>query len=169
MKTLFLTVLLLVAAAGVTRAAEAEALSSPAGPVILTVTGAISQTNSDGAAIFDRAMLSALEPISVKTFTPWTDGIQHFSGVSLASLLQKVGAEGDTLIARALNEYSAIMPLSDAKTFNVLLAMEWNGKAMTARDKGPVWIIFPLNGPATKALHPHNYKMVWQLRSLEVR
>ena len=42
------------------RHAEAGSLSSPTGPVVLTVTGRITNTNAGKTAEFDMAMLEAL-------------------------------------------------------------------------------------------------------------
>ena len=52
--------------------AAAQDLGSAEGDVILTVSGGIENTNGDGTASFDLAMLQALEPVTVETSTIWT-------------------------------------------------------------------------------------------------
>jgi hypothetical protein len=56
-------------------AASAQSLGAPDGPVILTVSGAVSHTNVDGAARFDHAMLERIGPTTLRTTTPWTEGL----------------------------------------------------------------------------------------------
>lgn len=152
--------------AGTSAAAE---LAVPQGPVILTVAGSIERTNADGEARFDRAMLVGLEWIEVETHTPWTEGPQRFAGVPLRRLLAAVGARGEVVTAVALNDYSATIPIDDASRFGALLALDQNGEAMTVRNKGPIWIVYPQSGPDGPTTERHNEKMVWQLRRLEVR
>lgn len=163
--------LVLLAAVAVTGTAGARAgeLPAPADPVILTVSGAIGRTNADGKARFDRALLETLGWVEIETFTPWTDGPQRFGGVRLSALLEAVGAEGHSLLARALNDYTAVIPIGDAAEFDVVLALDRNGKPLTVRGRGPVWIVYPARKPWEGEVDRHNDKMVWQLRSLEVR
>jgi hypothetical protein len=79
-----------LAAAGPVRAADA--LSLPAGEVVLTVTGAITASNDGASAVFDLAMLEALPQAEIETETPWTDGMTTFTGFRLADLLSLLGA-----------------------------------------------------------------------------
>lgn len=148
-------------------AALASTLAAPSGPVILTVSGSISEKNAGEVAQFDRSMLRELGWQSVDSYTRWTDGQTHFEGISLASLLDAVGASGKTMVAVALNDYSVRIPVSDAKDHNVLLALEMNGQQMKIRDKGPIWVIYPQT--QEQANEPRfDEKMIWQLKSIEI-
>ncbi|MCB1739863.1 MAG: molybdopterin-dependent oxidoreductase [Gammaproteobacteria bacterium] len=148
--------------------AQAE-LSKPLGRVILTVTGNISGTNAEGRAEFDQAMLAALGIHRFSTSTPWTDGAPEFEGVLLADVLSAVGARGERLDVIALNDYSAEIPLSDLKNYPVLLAWAVNGRHLTRRDKGPLWIMYPLDAHQELKENRINDRLVWQLTSVEVR
>lgn len=148
-------------------AAYASMLSEPTGPVILTVSGSISETNDGAAAKFDRAMLKGMDWQSVESYTTWTDGATTFGGVNLSTLLEAVGADGTTITAVALNDYSVRIPVSDATRYDVLLAMEMNGKQMKIRDKGPIWIVYPQTKEQVKEPQ-FDEKMIWQLKTIEV-
>lgn len=148
---------------------SADALPVPSGPVILSVSGAITRTNVEGNALFDRDMLATLGWTTIDSFTAWTEGPQSFSGVPLQGMLTAVGAEGTVIVARALNDYSAEIPISDADRFDVFLALEQQGQPMTTRDKGPVWIIYPQHRAPGERIDPNNHKMVWQLSTLEIQ
>ena len=83
----------------------ADTIASPTGTVILTVNGAIANTNSDGTAQFDRAMLGAFTQHELSTNNPFETGIQTYEGPLLRDLLAAVGASGSVLIAEALDGY----------------------------------------------------------------
>jgi hypothetical protein len=68
-------------------AVQAQGLPKPTGPVLLTVTGRISQRNAGDAAEFDAAMLNALAASQIVTRTPWHNTPAQFSGPSLKTHL----------------------------------------------------------------------------------
>ena len=149
--------------------AVTHALDAPSGPVILTITGQITETNAPGAAEFDIAMLEELGGVSLVTTTPWTTGPQDFVGVPMETLLDAVGADGQTLFVTALNDYHAELPTDDFYAYPVLLAYSLNGELMSVRDKGPLWIVYPRDENPVFGEPGNTYKWVWQLTTMEVR
>ena len=148
-------------------AAVAAPLAKPTGPVILTVTGAIAETNAPGRAEFDQAMLQALGTDEVRTSTEWTEGQPLFEGVRFSKLLDAVGAKGTTVLARALNDYSGEIAVDDLRKYPVLLALRINGAALHP-DKAPIWIIYPRDDyPALK--ERDDLLWAWQLATIDVR
>ena len=145
-----------------------EPLQAPQDTVILKVTGKLAVTNDGEAASFDRAMLASLPQTTLTSYTDWTSGEQTFTGVLLKDLLERIGAEGDSVNAIALNDYTAEIPWDDLGRFRVLLALTRNGAEMSVRDKGPIWIIYPNDQPPGSTPFQHNDKMVWQLARLNV-
>ncbi|WP_067219941.1 molybdopterin-dependent oxidoreductase [Marinomonas gallaica] len=147
----------------------ALALEAPKGRVILTVSGNITETNSDQGALFDREMLLELGVDSMDTGTPWTEGVNTFSGPRLAALLDTVGAKGESLSVTALNNYSANLPVQDAYDHNIMLAMDVNGKKMSVRDKGPIFVLYPFaDDPSLNNEVIHN-RSVWQVKAITVK
>lgn len=143
-------------------------LSTPTGRVLLTVSGAIDVHNGNGVAAFDRAMLETLDWQEIETYTSFTAGKQTFSGPTLASLFEAVRAQGGVIKATAINDYSVEFPLAYADNHDVILALEHNGKRMRVRDRGPIWIIFPLS-EAKAAQQPFDREMIWQLDRIVIR
>jgi hypothetical protein len=166
-KTAF-AVLILVgpAAAGPVRAADA--LSMPAGEVVLTVTGAITAVNDGTSAVFDMAMLEALPQAEIATETPWTEGMPTFTGFRLADLLSLLGAGGVTLKAHALNDYEVEIPIEDAASYGVVVAYRMNGAPMPASDKGPLWIIYPYSDVSDLRTETFYARALWNLDRLIV-
>lgn len=147
----------------------ALALEAPKGRVILTVSGNITETNSDQGALFDREMLLELGVDSMDTGTPWTEGVNTFSGPRLAALLDTVGAKGESLSVTALNDYSANLPVQDAYDHNIMLVMDVNGKKMSVRDKGPIFVLYPFaDDPSLNNEVIHN-RSVWQVKAITVK
>ena len=158
-----------VAAATGAGSVRAEALPQPAGVVILTITGAIAETNADGAAEFDLDMLRALGLVEFDTTTLWTDGVQHFTGVPLVRVLNRIGATGTAIRAEALNDYVISIPVEDAVEGGPILAFEQNGTRLSVRDKGPLWVVYPYDSdPAYKSEVIYS-RSVWQLQRMVVQ
>lgn len=160
--TLGLGLLLLMAPA------IAETLASPTGKPILTISGAITNTNADGTAVFDREMLEALGMESIKTKTPWFDGVSSFTGVRMNKLMEVVGASGKSVTAIALNDYVTTIPLSDFAEFGVILALKRDGEYMAVRDKGPLFIIYPFDSESELQSQTYFGRSAWQLAKLIV-
>ncbi len=148
----------------------AGGLAAPTGPVLLTVAGKLGKTNHDNGASLDEAMLAALPRHRIETSTPWTDGPNVFEGVLLSDLFDFLGVkDARTLRAVALNEYEIVIPFSEAIDHGALLAMYMDGKPLTRRDKGPIWIVYPRDGNPRIQDERHDARWVWQLVRIEVR
>lgn len=149
--------------------ASADGLAEPAGEVVLTVTGAIGKTNTDNAARFDRDMLRALPATRYETATIWTDGVHVFEGVLLAHLLEAVGASGSEVRAVALNDYAITIPVDGGDENDALVAYHMNGREMSVRDKGPLWVVYPYDSDAAFRTEVIYSRSIWQLNRIDVR
>lgn len=149
--------------------ASAEGLPAPDGNVILTVAGDIGVTNTaEATAAFDLAMLDALPQTSFKTETIWTEGVAEYSGVELSALLEAVEADGTQLLMTALNDYAIEVPADEAVSGGPILATRVDGRPLSVRDKGPIWVIYPFDdNPAYKTEVTYS-RSIWQLKSIEV-
>ncbi len=161
----------LMVAAGLLAAvpARAESLPAPQGDVILTVSGAITNTNDDGVARFDVALLDSLPRHSFATSTIWTEGVDTYEGVLLSDLLDAVGATGTDLMAKALNDYEIAFPLADVTANGPLLAYRANGKPMSVREKGPIWMIFPYDDVEAFRTEQTYARSIWQLDRIVIQ
>lgn len=145
---------------------HAAGLQAPAGRVILTVSGNITHTNDGDRAVFDRDMLEALGGAELAVTTPWTDGRQVFQGVLGKRILETVGARGERMLARAINDYQVEIPLSDLRDYPVLFALKQNGKYMRVRGKGPIWIVYPRETYPELDTDVITDRWVWQLKEI---
>lgn len=151
-------------------AAQSYDLPGPTGPVLLTVTEASGGTDRQDGVAFDAAMLAALPQHRIETSTPWTDGKNLFEGVLLADVIDFVGAgEARSFRAVALNEYEIVTSVAEAIGHGALLAMRMDGKPLTRRDKGPIWIVYPRDDNPEIQDERHDAKWVWQLTRIELQ
>ena len=159
----------LIAALMLSSASFAAPLPAPTGPVVLTVTGAIANTNNGAAAEFDMAMLDALTSHTTMTKTPWYDGVKTFRGPLGSALLETVGALGKTLKVLALNDYESEIPSTDFTDYAVILATTLDGKPMSIRDKGPIFVIYPFDEQPSLNNETYYGRSAWQVKSIEVK
>lgn len=118
---------------------------------------------------FDRDALYDLPRTEFTTSTVWTSGKLQFAGVRLSDLMTEIGATGDTIHVVALNDYAITLPMSDATPDGPIIAYEINGKPMTIRDKGPLWIVYPYDSDERFRTEIIYGRSVWQLVRIEVR
>lgn len=148
---------------------QAQPLPSPSGRIILTVSGKIGKTNGEGVARFDMAMLNSLPQRTIRTRTPWYPGVTEFTGPLLADVLALAEAGGTEIRASALNDYSIVIPATDAVDHQVVLATLLNGEPMSIRDKGPTFIVYPFDSKEELRASTYYERSIWQLKSLELK
>ena len=112
--------------------------------------------------------LDAMDQVTFRTTTLWTDGVVTFSGVPLADILAKAGVQGTAVEMRALNDYQVEMPLSVLEESIPLVATRMNGEQMSVRDKGPYWIVFPYDKSEKYQTETTYSYSIWQLARLRV-
>jgi hypothetical protein len=147
----------------------AAELARPSGPVVLTVVGHIERKNDGERAVFDRAMLHGIGLVKVRTTTPWTDGVMEFEGVPVKALLQAVGSRGQVLRATAINDYTIDLDAREFDAVPAILALRMNGTDLRVRDKGPLWLVYPRDDYPAVRSEMHNFKWIWQLKTITVR
>ncbi|SIS43218.1 hypothetical protein [Neptunomonas antarctica] len=149
---------------------HADELPHPKGQVVLTITGKILNSNSEeGVVRLDMAMLESLPAFTFQTVTPWTEGLHTYKGVLLNELLAWVDAEGDQLKVTALNDYSTLVEVSRIKPYPIILAYKSDGDYMKVRNKGPLWLLYPLSDYPELDTEGDYSSMVWQVKALVVQ
>lgn len=149
-------------------AALADPLPVPKDRVILSVAGAIAETTGAGVAEFDLAGFESLGTQTIETSTIWTDGVVTFRGVPLKTFLDRLGAKGSILRIWALNDYKVDVPTADAVENGPILAFEANGKPLSVRDKGPIWLVYPFDSDAQYQTEVIYARSIWQIERMEV-
>ena len=140
------------------------AITHASAQTLLTITG-----NGIAEPItLDKAALESMGEQSFETTTIWTEGVQSFTGVSLVALLQSLGVSEGVLLASAINDYTVEIPVSDAVENGPIIAYERNGKDMSIRDKGPLWVVYPYDANIDYQTEVVYSRSIWQLDRIEV-
>ena len=151
------TLLAIVAAA--TMAIAAPLVAST--PVLLTVTGAVENTNRgpvdpdmdklfaftevsfDNAMEFDLETLRGLPQTTVKADFPMGGDMVSFEGPLLSDVLAAAGATGETVTVQAMDGYAVEAPLSEMVEKGAVVALARDGKPLGIGGFGPTQIVFP--------------------------
>ncbi len=133
------------------------------GHVLLTLGGAVTETNlpargetdggllgylevtHDGAAGFDAAILDGLEHIQITIAYGPQDHKRDiaFSGPRLSDLMRMAGAEGKTAKPMAMDGYQSEIPWTSIETHQPIVATHADGSPMGIGGYGPTMIVFP--------------------------
>ena len=140
------------------------------GTIVLAKERVVLTINSDTViASFSIKQLEALPHSTIKTVTHWTEGMQTFEGVLLSTLVKNHQIKTNSLKAYALNNYSVDIPVSDLSKYPVLLAYKHNDNYIKIRNKGPLWVIYPLSDYPELNLPHINNRWIWQLKRIELK
>jgi len=142
---------------------NAAACSAPedAGPVLLTLTGAIGAGNRGAldpaldqmmakqklqfnrAHTFDFASLGALPQVTIKPTLEY-DNKQHvLSGPLLADVVNAAGASAASdVLLRAVDGYAVQVSLADLRKYRFIVATHLDGKALPLGGLGPLWAVY---------------------------
>ena len=82
-------------------------------------------------------------------------------------MLAAAGAEGSALRLRALNDYRVDIPADDVRRYDVIVAHQLNGQALTVRDKGPLFLMYPFDRHPELRNSVYFSRCIWQLRHIE--
>ncbi|MCE9579190.1 MAG: molybdopterin-dependent oxidoreductase [Deltaproteobacteria bacterium] len=127
---------------------------------VLTISG---QTRG-GRFSLDWAALGALATTHVVTTEPQDPtrkGVKiDFRGVLVRTLLAKVGAkpEATEVTFVAIDAFRAPVATADAQRFDMLLALEADGKPLPRDQGGPIFLVHPHSTqPETQTLYPDRF------------
>lgn len=136
--------------------------ATPAGPVLLTVTGEIAAPNRgpldhaldqmmhkqklefDRAHVFDFAALAALPAIEIRPTLEY-DGKRHtLRGPLLADVMRAAGADpqAEGYVLRAIDGYAVMVAREDALKYRFIVATHLDGKPMALGGLGPLWAVY---------------------------
>jgi len=140
---------------------KAPACAQDAGPVLLTVTGAIGAGNRGAldpaldqmmakqklqfnrAHTFDFASLCALPQTTIRPTLEY-DGKQHvLSGPLLTEVMKVAGAAAASdVLLRAVDGYAVQVPMADLRKYRFIMATHLDGKAIPLGGLGPLWAVY---------------------------
>jgi hypothetical protein len=139
--------------------------SVPEGTILIVEKQADASPKSAG---FTLAELENLSGRTATVRTPWFEGKVEFSGPYLRDVIAAAGIDAETVRITALNDYEVEFPVEDALKFDVILATRMNGKPMSVRNKGPLFVIYPFDKNPELYTEKYFNRSVWQVKSIKV-
>lgn len=118
---------------------------------------------------FDMHALEALPQRTYTVVTPWYLRSVSFQGPLLRDVLASAGASGTRIEAIAVNDFTAEIPFDHAEAHDMIVALRMDGKPMSARDKGPLFLIYPYDRLPVEEREAYFGRSVWQLDVLRVK
>ena len=119
-------------------------------------------------AEWDLASLKKLPKKTFTTHTPWFKEPVTFTGPLVRDVLANAQLKGKMLDAVALDDYKSKIPFSDVMNFDAILAHSINGAQLTAKNKGPLFIVYPYDSKKELQAVVYYQRSVWQLKALVV-
>jgi hypothetical protein len=179
-----------VAWPGVARAATAAAHG---GPGLLTISGAITRSNRgpldasldqllvkhsvrfDKARVFDAAMLARLPAVGIRPTLEYDAKPHALGGPLLSTVVEAAGVAADApvnLALRAIDGYTVIVSLADARAYRMIVATTLDGVPMSLGGLGPLWAVYDadrLSAFKDKPLKERFGLCPWGLYSIDVK
>lgn len=138
-------------------------------PTVSVAQDILTVSNGEETKSYTFEDLLAFEQEIVETTNDYVDELATFQGPSLQSLLEDSDIDRDAeLKMSAINDFTISVPAEDAFLYGVILALLRDGEQMSVRDKGPIWVIYPMDDNPELRDDMYNGRLVWQLKSIAV-
>ena len=165
----------------------------PAGPALLTVTGAIGRANRgpldpaldqmmvkqklrfDRGYTFDFAALQALRSHTIEPTLEYDNRSHTLRGPSLEEVIQSTGAAlnaSTRLLLRAVDGYAVPISLAEVQKYRFIVATHLDGRPMPLGGLGPLWAVYDADRFPEMRAKPVNARFAlcpWALYHIEVQ
>lgn len=142
-------------------------------PVALTAAnGATLTLSSSGEQVVVLSIeeLAALPQTTIVTENDFADGAVTYRGPLVRRVIEALALDPQSVLRfTSANDYHVDIPVSDFIEFDAILAMEADGRRLTLRDKGPLWLMYPISDH--RALRDPIYvsRLIWQVVGIDAR
>ncbi|HSH91056.1 MAG TPA: molybdopterin-dependent oxidoreductase [Ramlibacter sp.] len=170
-------------------AAEGQRQRSPA---LLTVTGAVGKSNRGPLdPVLDQMMakqkiafqkayaftfdeLAGMKATTIKPTLEYDKKAHELRGPLLTDVLKVAGvaSDGVKLAMRAVDGYSPVLPMADAKKYRFIVATHLDGKPMPLGGLGPLWAVYDADRFPDMAAKPVDQRFAlcpWALYHIDVQ
>lgn len=108
--------------------------------------------------------LMAMPQTVINTENEFVDGKVVYRGPLVRDVLARVGLDKvDNVRFVAANDYYVDIPMQNFRDYGAILAIEADGERLSRREKGPVWLMYPISD--FPELHDPIYsrRLIWQV------
>lgn len=137
--------------------------SACAGPA-LRVIG----PNGEVRAEFTLEELRKMPQHEIVTGNEFVEGTPTFRGPLVRDVLAAAGLDGVARVRLvAANDYVVEVDTEEFRTYDAILALTQDGRPLTRRDKGPIWMMYPISDHPELQDPVYNSRLIWQLVRIE--
>lgn len=112
--------------------------------------------------------LAALPQATIVTENEFVHGMVTYRGpLAREVIAELVLHSSDTLRFTAANGYYIDIPTEELERYDVILATEADGTPLSRRDKGPIWLMYPISAHAELLDPAYVERLIWQLVDIE--
>lgn len=150
----------LALATGLATAAAAQG----AAPALVLTRGAAAADSVE----FTLEELAQIPQVTVVTENEFTDGPVVYRGPLMRDVLAYLELDqAETVRVFAANDYYVDIPTSDFHRYTVILALEADGARLSRREKGPLWVMYPISDHPELRDPVYNARLIWQVVRIE--
>ena len=128
---------------------------------------ALANSGCESAVQLNSTELLALPQQKFVTHHSWSDKAETFSGPLLQDVLNTTCNNSEKIKLTALNDYAIDMDFNEVKKYQPIIALSVNGKRLSVREKGPLWVMLPLDEHKITDRSLDGI-MIWQLSDIEI-
>ena len=112
--------------------------------------------------------LGELPQTTVVTGNEFANGKVSYRGPLMRDVLAQLGLDGAKSVRLvAANDYFVDIPTEDFRAYDAILAMEADGKPLSRRDKGPLWLMYPISDHPELNDPTYLRRLIWQVVRIE--
>jgi len=112
--------------------------------------------------------LAALPQTTVVTENEFSNGLVAYRGPLARDVLDQLSLmEFESVRFIAANDYFVEIPTEDFRRYDVILAMEADGAPLARRDKGPIWLMYPISDHEELGDPIYIHRLIWQVVRIE--
>jgi len=119
---------------------------------------------------FTMQQLQALPQVDLRTANDFVDGVRDFRGPLARAVLDLGGGRAaHRVVMTAANDYQVEFDAAELRKYNAIIALSMDGKPLSKRGKGPLWLIYPMSQHAELRDPAYNSRLIWQLVRIEYK
>jgi len=112
--------------------------------------------------------LAVLPQVTIVTENAFADGMVSYRGPLVRDVIEQLAlGEAEALRFTALNDFYVEIPTSDFRRYAVILALEADGKRLSRREKGPLWLMYPISDHRELRDPLYTERLIWQVVMIE--
>ncbi|WP_118137159.1 molybdopterin-dependent oxidoreductase [Oceanicella sp. SM1341] len=136
---------------------------------MLTLSNANLPAGSN-TVMLDEQALEDMPQRTLNTTNEFVDGKTDFTGPLARDVISLIGRGSATRVRlTAVNDYTVEVDLAEFEQYDVIFALAMNGERLSLRDKGPIWVIYPMDDHAELQDPSYNNRLIWQLVKVELK